>query len=79
MNNNIKKGTIFETIEWSTSKQLNSLIDDMSDEQVRFLTIKALESSFARGSFTLIESEIVSKLIRRISYEENIETTNGIK
>lgn len=61
---------IFDVISWETNKQINDLIDNMDDEQVRFFTIRALESSFTRGTFTLLESEIVSKLIRRISYQE---------
>lgn len=64
---------LFDTISWESSTQLNKLIDNMDDEQVRFLIIKALESSFTRGAFTLIESEIVSKLIRKISYQENVD------
>ena len=61
---------IFDIITWETSKQINELIDNMDDEQVRFFTIRALESSFNRGTFNILESEIVSKLIRKISYQE---------
>lgn len=66
---------LFDSISWESSSQLNKLIDTMDDEQVRFLIIKALESSFARGAFSLIESEIVSKLIRKISYQEQTPET----
>ena len=66
----ITEKRIFDVISWETNKQINDLIDNMDDEQVRFFTIRALESSFTRGTFTLLESEIVSKLIRRISYQE---------
>lgn len=69
MDNKKTKGTIFDTISWESTKQLNNLIDNMDDEQVRFLIIKALECSFSRGSYTLLESEIVSKLIRKVSYQ----------
>jgi hypothetical protein len=73
MNNKKNINMLFDTISWESSTQLNKLIDNMDDEQVRFLIIKALECSFTRGSFTLIESEIVSKLIRKISYQENVD------
>jgi len=73
MNNKKNINMLFDTISWESSTQLNKLIDNMYDEQVRFLIIKALESSFTRGAFTLIESEIVSKLIRKISYQENVD------
>jgi len=73
MSNKKNINMLFDTISWESSTQLNKLIDNMDDEQVRFLIIKALESSFTRGAFTLIESEIVSKLIRKISYQENVD------
>jgi hypothetical protein len=73
MDNKEIKQTIFETISWTNAQQINDLIDNMDSEQVRFLTIKALESSFSRGAFNLLESEIVSKLIRKISYQEKTD------
>ena len=68
MNNKKTLGTIFDTINYDSPSQLNNLIDDMDDAQINFLTIKALESAFNRGVFTLVESEIISKIIRRTSY-----------
>lgn len=76
MNNKKTLGNIFDTIKFDSSQQLNSLIDTMDDAQINFLTIKALESAFNRGAFTLVESEIVSKIIRNIGYTvvvENLE------
>ena len=70
MNNKKNMGTIFDTITWEDKNQLDSLIDNMADEQINFLIIKALESSFTRGTFSLIESEIVSKILRKLSYQE---------
>lgn len=68
MDNKKTLGNIFDTIKFDSSQQLNSLIDTMDDAQINFLTIKALESAFNRGAFTLVESEIVSKIIRKTSY-----------
>ena len=68
MDNKKTPGNIFDTIKFDSSQQLNSLIDTMDDAQINFLTIKALESAFNRGAFTLVESEIVSKIIRKTSY-----------
>ena len=67
-------GTLFDTISWENKKQLDNLIDNMSEEQMNFLIIKALESSFTRGTFNLVESEVVSKILRKISYQE-VDTT----
>ena len=68
MDNKKTLGNIFDTIKFDSSQQLNSLIDTMDEVQINFLTIKALESAFNRGAFTLVESEIVSKIIRKIGY-----------
>lgn len=73
MNNKKTLGNIFDTIKFDSSQQLNSLIDTMDDAQINFLTIKALESAFNRGAFTLVESEIVSKIIRNIGYTVVVE------
>ncbi len=68
MDNKKTLGTIFDTITYDSLTQLDNLIDTMDDVQIKFLTTKALESSFNRGTFTLIECEIISKIIRKTSY-----------
>ena len=68
MNNKKPLGTIFDTITYESSKQLDNMIDDMDELQIKFLITKALESSFNRGAFNLVESEIVSKIIRKTSF-----------
>lgn len=75
MDNKKTLGNIFDTIKFDSSQQLNSLIDTMDEVQINFLTIKALESAFNRGAFTLVESEIVSKIIRKIGYTAVIENS----
>lgn len=58
-------GEIFNTISYTSSEDLNNLIDNMTDEQLGYFTSLALTSAFHRGSFSLTESEIVSKIIRK--------------
>ena len=58
-------GEIFNTISYTSSDDLNNLIDNMTDEQLSYFTRLALTSAFHRGSFSLTESEIVSKIIRK--------------
>jgi hypothetical protein len=58
-------GEIFNTISYTSSDDLNNLIDNMTDEQLSYFTSLALTSAFHRGSFSLTESEIVSKIIRK--------------
>jgi hypothetical protein len=38
----------------------------MTNEQLRYFTTLALTSAFQRGSFSLVESEIVSKVLRNL-------------
>jgi len=75
MDNKKTLGNIFDTIKFDSSQQLDSLIDTMDEVQINFLTIKALESAFNRGAFTLVESEIVSKIIRKIGYTVVVENS----
>ena len=44
MDNKKTLGTIFDTITFSSSSQLDSLIDDMDDVQIKFLITKASSS-----------------------------------
>jgi hypothetical protein len=59
-------GEIFNSISYTSSEDLNNLIDNMTNEQIRYFTTLALTSAFQRGSFTIIETEIVSKIIRSL-------------
>jgi hypothetical protein len=59
-------GEIFNTISYTSSEDLNNLIDNMNGEQIRYFTTLALTSAFQRGSFSLVESEIVSKVLRNL-------------
>lgn len=59
-------GEIFNSISYTSSEDLNNLIDNMTDQQIRYFTTLALTSAFQRGSFSLVESEIVSKILRSL-------------
>ena len=55
---------IFNAIFYNSNEELNIFIDTMSHEQAIFCLIEACKKSYERGSFNMIESEIVSKSIR---------------
>ena len=55
---------IFNAIFYNSNEELNIFIDTMSREQAIFCLIEACKKSYERGSFNMIESEIVSKSIR---------------
>lgn len=59
-------GEIFNSISYTSSEDLNNLIDNMTNEQISYFTTLALTSAFHRGSFSLVESEIVAKIIRKL-------------
>lgn len=70
MENNDNKtpiGRLFGCIDYFDLEQLNSLIDNMTDAQSKFMIIKSLQYSFEKGVFSLEESEIVSKCIRELT------------
>lgn len=64
--NNEILGEIFNVISYSSSEDLNNLIDSMNQEQMKYFTTLALTSAFQRGSFNIVESEIVSKILRNL-------------
>jgi hypothetical protein len=55
---------IFNAIFYNSNEELSIFIDTMSREQAIFCLIEACKKSYERGSFNMIESEIVSKSIR---------------
>ena len=55
---------IFNAIFYNSNEELNIFIDTMTHEQAIFCLIEACKKSYERGSFNMIESEIVSKSIR---------------
>ena len=59
-------GEIFGSVVYRSNEELNQLIDNMNNEQIRYFTTLALTSAFQRGSFSLVESEIVSKVLRNL-------------
>jgi hypothetical protein len=60
-------GFLFNSIPYYTQDNLNNVIDNMSQEQVVFFVTQALQYSFSQGSFNMLESEIVSKSIRKLN------------
>jgi hypothetical protein len=64
--NNEILGEIFNSIAYTSSEDLNNLLNNISSEQLKFFTNLALSAAFQRGTFTLVESEIVSKILRNL-------------
>jgi|688.fasta_scaffold582695_2 hypothetical protein len=59
-------GSLFDSIDYTSNEQINTFIDNMTEEQAIYCIEQAIHSCHSRGSFTLLESEVISKSLRRI-------------
>lgn len=59
-------GELFDTIQFTNEEEINTLFDNLSPEQVKYITTLALVSAHRRGCLNLLESEMVSRLIRKL-------------
>ena len=57
-------GSLFDTMHYSSNEQLNLFIDGMNEEQAMYCLKQALIACHVRGSFTMEETEAVSKSLR---------------
>ena len=55
---------LFDDVAVYQVEDVDTLIDNMTEEQAKYMTIRALQMAYKRGVFTLTESEIVSKSLR---------------
>ena len=55
---------LFDEVAVYQVEDVDTLIDNMTEEQAKYMTIRALQMAYKRGVFTLTESEIVSKSLR---------------
>lgn len=60
-------GLLFGTIPYYSQEHVNSVIDELTKEQATFFVSQALHHSFSQGVFNLLESELISKSIRKLS------------
>jgi hypothetical protein len=54
-------GHLFGTIGYKSDVHLRNLIDELTPEQSIFFINRAIEYCYSKGSFSLVESEIISK------------------
>jgi predicted ATP-dependent serine protease len=57
---------LFEEVALYKPEDLENLIDNLTDEQAKFMIIRAVQMAYKHGIFSLTESEIVSKSLRRL-------------
>jgi hypothetical protein len=57
---------LFEDVAIYKPEDIDNLIDNLSDEQSKFMIIRAVQMAYKNGLFSLTEAEIVSKSLRRL-------------
>jgi GTP:adenosylcobinamide-phosphate guanylyltransferase len=55
---------LFEDIAIYKPEDIDNLIDNLTEEQAKFMLIRSVQMGYKHGLFSLTESEIVSKSLR---------------
>lgn len=63
-------GSLFENINYYSLIDLEKFISEMNSQQALYCIIQACNSAYKRNVFSMIESEVLSKAIRKISTKE---------
>ena len=57
---------LFEEVAIYKPEDINNLIDNLTEEQAKFMLIRAVQMAYKNGLYSLTESEIVSKSLRTL-------------
>lgn len=63
-------GVLFETINLETEEHLNAILYGMNKETALYILTQAVVYAHRRGSFSLGESEVISRSIRELNVEQ---------
>lgn len=55
---------LFEEVAIYQPEDINNLIDNLTEEQAKFMLLKSIQMAHKHGLFTLTESELISKSLR---------------
>jgi hypothetical protein len=58
------KKSLFESIHYNDENEFNKFLFEMSKDQAIYCLIESSKAAFRRGSFSLEESEVLSKALR---------------
>ena len=64
-------GSLFDSIDYTSKEQINTFINNMNEEQAMYCIEQAIQACHNRGAFTLLESEVISKSLRKFNLERN--------
>ena len=57
---------LFEDVALYKPEDIDNLIDTLTEEQAKFMLIRAVQMAYKNGLYSLTESEIVSKSLRTL-------------
>ena len=57
---------LFEEVAIYKPEDIENLIDNLTEEQAKFMLIRAVQMGYINGLYSLTESEIVSKSLRML-------------
>lgn len=66
MENKEPQGYLFNTIAFYNSEQLETILENVTEEQSFFYVTVALQQAYRAGLYTMEETEIISKSIRNL-------------
>ncbi len=57
---------LFEEVAIYKPEDVDNLIDNLNEEQAKFMLIRAVQMAYRNGLYSLAESEIISKSLRTL-------------
>ena len=57
---------LFEEVEIYNPEDIEKLIDGLTEEQAKFMLVRAVQMAYRNGLYSLTESEIISKSLRML-------------
>ena len=57
---------LFEEVAIYKPEDIENLIDGLTDEQAKFMLVRAVQMAYRNGLYSLTESELISKSLRML-------------
>ena len=67
MEQTIGMNSLFDSIHYNDSNQIQEFINDMTEEQAIYCLVESVKAAYRRGAFKLEESEAISRALRIIT------------
>lgn len=64
---NIPVGSLFDSINYYNNSDLDKFTNEMSSEQALYCIIQACHAAYERKCFSMVESEVLSKALRKFT------------